>query len=131
MAKIISKLLGIIFILVGLCGFVAPNLLGMHLTLTHNIIHLISGALALFFGFESSSSAARNFCLIFGITYFLLGALGFFAPNIIASLLHANDVANTATDLTPDNLVHIILGGIFFMGGLYSAPQTTPTTTEI
>jgi hypothetical protein len=46
MAKAIATILGVGFLLVGVIGFLAPDLLGMHLSLIHNIIHLISGALA-------------------------------------------------------------------------------------
>jgi hypothetical protein len=47
MAKAICKVLGVVFLIIGLLGFVSPNLLGMHLSGIHNIIHLISAALAL------------------------------------------------------------------------------------
>ena len=80
MAKAICKVLGVVFLILGLLGFVSPNLLGMHLSGIHNIIHLISAALALYFGFAASPSAARTFSLIFGAIYLLLGALGFIAP---------------------------------------------------
>ena len=32
------------FLLVGVLGFVMPELLGAHLSLVHNIIHLVTGA---------------------------------------------------------------------------------------
>ena len=54
MAKTISTILGIVFLLVGLLGFAAPNLMGMHLSTTHNLIHLVSGALALYFGLKGT-----------------------------------------------------------------------------
>src|SRR5262245_2686209 len=79
-AKAICKVLGVVFLILGLLGFVSPRLLGMHLSGVHNIIHLISAALALYFGFVASPSAARSFSLIFGVVYLLLGALGFIAP---------------------------------------------------
>jgi hypothetical protein len=130
MSKTISKVLGSVLILVGLTGFAVPNLFDMHLTTTHNIIHLISGIVALYFGFGASPRAARSFCLTFGVVYFLLGMLGFVAPNVVASLLHAAETSSTAGNLTSDNLVHLILGGIFLMAGLYSVPQSAPITTE-
>ncbi len=51
MAKTVCKLLGIVFIIVGVAGFVAPTLLGAHLNPAHNAVHLVSGAIALYFGF--------------------------------------------------------------------------------
>src|ERR687889_402311 len=73
MAKTICKILGVVFILVGLIGFVSPGFLGTHLSLTHNLVHIISGAIALYFGFAATLSAARLFCIIFGVVYGLLG----------------------------------------------------------
>jgi preprotein translocase subunit Sss1 len=32
MAKTICKILGVVFVLVGICGFIVPTLLGAHLT---------------------------------------------------------------------------------------------------
>jgi hypothetical protein len=77
MAKTVCKILGVVFILVGLIGFVSPGFLGTHLSLTHNLVHLISGAVALYFGFAATLSAARLFCIIFGVVYALLGICGF------------------------------------------------------
>ena len=76
MAKTIATILGVVFILVGICGFFAPNLLGTHLSTTHNLVHLISGAVSLYFGLAGTLSAARLFCIIFGIVYALLGVAG-------------------------------------------------------
>src|SRR5215213_6007376 len=77
MAKTICKIMGVVFILVGICGFLAPGMLGMHLSLAHNIVHLLSGALALYFGFAGTLSGARLFCIVFGVVYGLLGIAGF------------------------------------------------------
>src|SRR5919199_1380708 len=91
MAKTIAKILGVVFVLVGLCGFVAPNLLGAHLTTMHNIVHLVSGAAALYFGFAA----------------FLLGD----GPDRmfnVAGLLHLG---------TMDHVIHILLGILFLIGG--------------
>ena len=79
MAKSISTILGIIFLVVGLLGFAATDTMGMHLSAAHNIVHLVSGALALYFGTKGTYEAARGFCIIFGIVYGLLGLIGFVA----------------------------------------------------
>lgn len=118
MAKLICKVLGIGFVLVGIVGFIQPNLLGMHLSTVHSVIHLATGAVALYFGFAATEAAARTFSLAFGAVYFLLGVLGFVAPDLVASVIQAHAVAGTARDLTPDNIVHLILGALFLVGGL-------------
>jgi hypothetical protein len=57
-------------------GFVAPNLLGAHLTPAHNVVHIVSGLIALYLGFAGTLSAAKTFCLVFGVVYLALGILG-------------------------------------------------------
>jgi hypothetical protein len=76
MAKTVCKILGVVFVLVGLIGFAKPDLLGAHLTGAHNAVHIISGAIALYLGFAGSLSAAKTFCLVFGVVYLALGILG-------------------------------------------------------
>src|SRR5688500_20117571 len=76
MAKTVCKVLGVVFLLVGLAGFASPNLMGFHLGASHNLVHILSGVAALYFGFAGSLSAARMFCLIFGIVYLGSGLLG-------------------------------------------------------
>jgi hypothetical protein len=115
MAKRICTILGIVFLLVGILGFVAPNLLGAHLNTPHNLVHIISGALALYLGLAGSLSAARMFCIIFGIVYLLLGIVGFLMGSgpdrmfDVAGILHLG---------TMDHIIHIALGIIFLIGGL-------------
>src|SRR4051812_50132029 len=79
MAKTIATILGIIFLVVGLLGFAMPGIMGMHLSVAHNVVHLVSGALALYFGTKGTYESARAFCIIFGLVYGLLGLIGFVA----------------------------------------------------
>ena len=60
MAKTVCKILGVVFLLVGVCGFAAPNLLSAHLSPIHNVVHIVSGAIALYFGFAGTLSAAKR-----------------------------------------------------------------------
>ena len=114
MAKTVCKILGVVFVLVGIAGFVAPTLLGAHLTMAHNLVHIVSGAIALYFGFAGSLGGARGFCIIFGIVYLLLGICGWFlgtGPDhmfMIGTLLTLGKV---------DHIIHILLGVIFLAGG--------------
>lgn len=130
MAKAICKVLGVVFLIVGLLGFVSPNLLGMHLSGAHNIIHLISAALALYFGFAASPSAARTFSLIFGAIYLLLGVLGFVTPRPVIALLQAHETPGGVYSLAADNIIHMLLGAIFMIAGFARAAHTTPITTH-
>src|SRR4051812_49480696 len=88
MAKTIATILGIIFLVVGLLGFAMPGIMGMHLSAAHNVVHLVSGALALYFGTKGTYESARAFCIIFGLVYGLLGLIGFVAAAGARSLLN-------------------------------------------
>lgn len=129
MAKAVCRALGIIFLIVGLPGFIFPNLLGMRLSGIHNIIHLISAALTLYFGFAAAPSAARAFSLIFGAIYLLIGALGFITPGPVIELLQARHSPGGLRSLAADNIVHLLLGAIFIIAGLAREPQAAPITT--
>ena len=115
MAKTICTILGVVFILVGLLGFVMPNVLGMHLNTTHNLIHLISGAAALYLGLAGSLAAARTFCLAFGAVYLLLGIAGFLLGTGNDRMLDIGDILHLGT---MDHIVHLLLGAVFLIGGL-------------
>jgi uncharacterized membrane protein HdeD (DUF308 family) len=116
MAKTVCKILGVVFLLVGIAGFAAPHLLGAHLTPPHNLVHLASGAVALYFGFAGSSAGAKSFCLIFGIVYLALGFLGLFVLGDPAMdrMWHLGPLELAKVD----HLIHILLGLIFLAGGL-------------
>ena len=116
MAKTVCKILGVVFLLVGVAGFVAPRLLGAHLDPVHNLIHIVSGVIALYFGFAGSLSGARGFCLVFGIVYLALGILG------MAMGAAPDRMWNVGPLMlgTVDHGIHLILGAIFLAGGLFT-----------
>ena len=122
MAKTICKLVGVVFLLAGIVGFVSDNFMGMHLTMAHNLVHIVSGILALYFGFAASLSAARGFALAFGAVYLLLGVVGFIMGDA------NNDRMLTLIDGklmfgTRDHAVHILLGILFLIGALMTKPD--------
>jgi hypothetical protein len=127
MAKMICKILGVVFLIVGIAGFVAPGMLGTHLSLAHNLVHIISGALALYFGFAGSASGARTFCLAFGAVYLLLGVAGFVLGQPGASAMPGMTHEDTKLwKVLPgtlelgmmDHVVHVLLGVVFLAGGI-------------
>ncbi len=62
MIRTVLVIMGAAFILIGLVGFVSDNFAGTHLTLTHNLIHLVSGAASLYFGLKGSISGSEDIC---------------------------------------------------------------------
>jgi hypothetical protein len=140
MAKTVATILGIGFLLAGILGFVAPGVLGLHTSTAHNLVHIISGAVALYFGLAGSLSGARMFDLVFGAVYLLLGVCGFLiggegtpsagmpgmSPDghlfkLIPGLLEFG---------TPDHIVHIILGLAFLVGGLMTRADFDRSTNR-
>jgi len=115
MAVTVCRIAGFALVAAGLAGFAEPMLLGMHLTPVHNIIHIVSGALALYFGFVAPAGA-RGFAVAFGSIYLLLGFAGFAAPNLVAAAI-GHDAMVNAGALMPDNVVHVMLGGVFLATG--------------
>ena len=116
MAKTVCKILGVVFLLVGVVGFVAPNLLGAHLTPAHNAVHIVSGVIALYFGFAGTLSGAKTFSLAFGVVYLALGVLGLALGTgedrmWMLGPLHFGQA---------DHGIHCLLGIIFLAGGLFT-----------
>jgi hypothetical protein len=126
MTRNLCRIIGVALILVGLAGFAAPNLLGMHLTTIHNVVHVLTGLIAVYIGFAGGVGGARTFCLVFGAVYLLLGIAGFVAPALVSQVLGHPPVS--ASELTPDNLVHVLLGGVLLVAGLV-APRPVAVTT--
>ena len=127
-AKTASIIFGIVFILVGILGFIPNGIINphdaiFHADALHSTVHLVSGVLFLIVGFATPGSAAI-FCKIFGVVYFLLGVLGFinFGTDGMGELLgflHVNGA---------DNYLHVGLGILIFAGGmLNAAPETMQT----
>ena len=114
MAKTVCKLLGVVFLLVGIAGIFSHDLLGAHLTMPHNMVHIVSGIIALYFGFSGSYSGARGFCLLFGIVYLILGLCGWFLGT---GPEHMFKVGTLLMLGKMDHIIHIVLGLIFLAGG--------------
>lgn len=91
---------GIVFIVIGVLGFVpaaTPNgmLLGVfHVNAAHNVVHLLSGAVALWAGY-TSVAASRLYFRIFGVVYALVAVLGFVVDDGMILGLITNNTADT------------------------------------
>ena len=122
--KTIAILIGAIFIVIGLLGFISNPIVGaghdsvFHTDSLHNAVHIISGILFLVFGMGISSRASA-FMKIFGVVYLLLGILGLFVfgtagEGKLLGFLHVNGA---------DNFLHIGLGILIFFAGLKGKPS--------
>lgn len=117
MAKTIMYIAGVVFIVLGLLGFVNDPVLGIFdVDALHNIIHLVSGILALVFASQGESQA-RMFALVLGIVYALVTILGFLTGDgKILGLVSVNGA---------DNYLHLVLAIVFLVVGLKKSDATT------
>jgi hypothetical protein len=112
MAKTVAKIMGVVGLLVGVLGFThVLDSLGAHLSPAHNLVHIVSGVIALYFGFAGSLGGAKTFCIIFGLIYLLLGILGLAMGELNIGPLMLGKV---------DHGIHLIVGVIFLAGGLFT-----------
>lgn len=132
--RLYAKITGIALAAVALLGIVlnaigTEDLLGANFLAfdwTHNIVHVVLAAVALYVGFMAPANICNLYAKVFGIVYAGLGVTGFFWTGISATVLHLE---------LGENLVHILIGvwGIAagFLGTTAGAPTTTtkPTTT--
>jgi hypothetical protein len=139
MANKICTILGFGFLAVGILGFFVPALLGTHLSAVHSVVHLATGAVALFLGLKGSAKSAKVFCIAFGAVYVLLG-IGGFALGAVGDPTagvpgphdaHMLKVLPGMLELgTIDHLIHIVLGALFIIGGMATkvVPAPAPRT---
>ena len=127
--KTASILIGIVFVAVGLLGFISNPIIGesdtaiFHADTTHNAVHIVSGVLFLLIGFTAPGFAG-TFLKIFGIVYFFLGVLGMMNTGDdgmaqLLGFLHVNGA---------DNYLHIGLGILIFLAGLL--PKVRPVIVD-
>jgi hypothetical protein len=128
MLRKVALVFGIVFILVGILGFVTPggmsmgadpapgHLLGMFgVNLLHNVVHLLIGV----WGIVASRSwgGAKAFMQIGGVLYIVLAALGFVIPTTFGLIpIGGNDI-----------YLHAVLGLIMAGIGFTAKPEAAPT----
>ena len=120
MIKSAAVLFGIVFILIGILGFVPGvtdnhMLLGIfHVNAAHNVVHLLSGAAALFAGM-TSTGASRMYFRIFGVVYGLVAILGLMnmgQHTMLLGLISNNDA---------DTFLHIGIAAVSLLLGFIPA----------
>lgn len=131
MVRTVALVLGVVFLLIGILGFVPGvttgegYLLGIFaVNALHNVVHLVVGVLGIAAYYWERY--ARLYCQVLGVVYLVIGVLGFI-PGITAGgdmllgIIHVN---------LADNLLHLVVGAIAAYFGF--APQysrrVSPTT---
>jgi hypothetical protein len=115
---------GAFLVVVGLLGFVAPGFMGVRLGVIHNLVILLSGAVAIYFGLKAMARPVRTLCLVFGALYGILGLVGFVAGGLNHSL---TIIPGGLVLGTMDHLVHVFLGVVFLsVGWAWRVATATP-----
>jgi hypothetical protein len=118
MAKIVCKILGILFFAIAIVGFV----IGEDRHRYHALVHLATGLIALYFGFAGSLSNARRVCLALGVFYLL----GLGIPGLV-SWLTGNPAMSQVWTPGPLDLdvgahgFHTVIGAILLAGGVFTS----------
>jgi hypothetical protein len=120
-AKTAALVIGLLFLAVGILGFVNNPIVGesknalFHADGTHNMVHIISGALFVLVS-QASHATARSFMIFFGLVYLAIGIIGMLntgndGMTKVLGLLHVNSA---------DNYLHIGLGAVILLAALAS-----------
>jgi hypothetical protein len=127
MIKKAAQIFGVVFVIVGILGF-APgittggHLLGIfHVNTAHNMVHLLTGIIALAVGFRSEH-ASRVFFQVLGAVYGLVAILGFvYGDRPILGLI-SNNLADT--------LLHVVIACVSLCLGFMARP-VQPTMKHV
>ena len=126
MVKPAAILFGLVFLVVGILGFVPavttnvngmPMLLGIfHVNTLHNVVHLASGAVAFLCGM-SGAGASRTYFRIFGVIYLLVAILGFYPDGTMILGMLSNNPAVT--------WLHVAIAVVSLFLGFGTSSETT------
>jgi hypothetical protein len=113
MAKTLAWVLGVVFVLVAILGFVNSPIVGQdgyfHTNTLHDVFHLVTGLIFIFIGWSAPAKAGTAF-KVFGVIYLILAVLGFVvAPS-------GPDMFGVAVNMA-DHWLHIVLGVVILALG--------------
>lgn len=118
MAALVCKVMGVVFVIVAIWGFITgTHVLMFHVNTAHNVVHLLSGIGALACGFAGERQA-KLFSLLFGVVYGLVAVLGLLGVKFVLDLLNLNH---------HDNWLHVAIALVFLVVGLLSKPAGAST----
>lgn len=110
--KPITWLFGIIFIIIGILGYFMHPVVGLFaVNNLHNIVHVLSGIIALVAA-GMGTGAARSYLVIFGLVYAAVTIAGFLDFRLITDALMINSA---------DNWLHLLITVIFLVVGFSSS----------
>ena len=96
-----AKIIGVVFIGLGVFGFFVREAFGMHFDLVHNLVHMIVGTLAIS-SIMSGEASVKSFTRLTGIFFALLAAIGLTNPGFLG-MMHME---------MNENILHLLIGAI-------------------
>ncbi len=122
MAQKVLTVFGVVLLLVGILGFIPGvvtdgKLLGIFtIDSTHNIIHILTGILALVFA-RMGAGQASVIAKVLGIVYAIVAIVGLVQGDTVLELIGVN---------LADNILHVVLAVVFLYAGFSKPSATTP-----
>lgn len=130
MAKMLAIVFGVVFVLVGILGWVPNPIVGagalFDTNMVHDLVHLVFGLILLAVAFLMPKHASVSLKVL-GIVYLLIALLGFMlVPDggLLLGLVNTN---------MADHLLHVVLGIVLLVAGFVAhdgmkAPAAMPTS---
>ena len=121
MLQKLAWIFGIVLLVVGILGFVPAIasgglLLGIfQVDSLHNVIHLLSGALAIGAAI-GAASYARLYFQVFGVVYALVAVVGFVQSDTVLGLIGVN---------MADNALHVLIAAVALWAGFGMKDNST------
>jgi hypothetical protein len=122
MAKTLGMLFGIVFLAIGILGFVPgitkdEMLLGIfHVNAVHSVVHIVSGAIFLFASM-AGAGAARLWFQLFGVIYALVAVLGFMNGD--------KPILGLISSSTNNTWLHVVLAVVMLAIGFGTPKQAS------
>ena len=114
MSKKLAVVFGIVFVIVGILGFISNPIVGRPETnpifvtdMLHDLVHIIIGVVLVIAGRKSEGAASKSL-KVFGVVYLLLAVNGFLDSEKLLGFVAAN---------SNDTWLHLVLGIVLLAAG--------------
>ncbi len=119
-ADMIAKILGVIFIVIGILGFIPNPLVSyrglFEVNTFHNIVHIVTGGILLASPYYNAPVITLR---VFGVIYAIVTILGFISLNSLSAL----------AENAPDNWLHLVVAIVLLWAGFALPAEDTNRVT--
>ncbi len=113
--KLFAQVMGVLFLAMGVLGFVVPSIGTIEFNTTHNLIHVLFGLAGLYVGY-GDTTWVRDYVRVVGIGFLLFGLLGFMTKEVGPIRLEP-----------VENLMHLLIGILGLVTGYFVTPAYKPS----